>query len=142
MAHYLAQLEYWYPVPPQNRDTTPVFVDNANEAIKSDWWSRTFNKMLRTLMSAEEAAKYSTHSFRIMLACGAWAAGMDAATIQALCRWRSVDSLRTYVRWDPEHYSVLVDRALSKDVNASHTQYLLVLDPAPLMAALQQFPGA
>ena len=95
-------------------------------------------------MSAEEAAKFSTHSFRIILACGAWAARMNplATTIQALCRWRSVESLRTYVRWDPAHYSVLVDKALSREINALHTQYLPVLDPAPLMAALEQFPGA
>ena len=29
-----------------------------------------------------------------MLACGAWVAGHGPAAIQALCRWRSLDSLR------------------------------------------------
>ena len=142
MAYYLAQLEYWYAVKPELRDTTPIFTDDQGQVIKSDWWSRTFQAMLRTMMSTQEAEKYSTHSFRIMLACGAWAAGMEPETIQALCRWRSVESLRTYVRWDPAHYSVLVDKALSKDIHPSQTQFLPVLDPAPLMAALQQFPGS
>ena len=41
----------------------------------------------------DEAKRYSTHSFRIFLACAAHKAGVPSAEMQALCRWRSPESL-------------------------------------------------
>ena len=140
MAYWLAQLEYWFPVKPEQRSSSPVFVDDGGKCLRAEWWSRCLQNLLRTVMSAADAKKYSTHSFRIMLACGAWANNQSAATIQALCRWRSLDSLRIYVKMDPAHYSTLVSSALAQNIDPSHTHYLPTLDPARLVAQLDEFP--
>ena len=139
MAFWIAQLELWFPVAAERRDTTPLFVDNAGHCLKSEWWSGLFQRLLSTLMAAAEAKQYSTHSFRIMLACGAWAAGHSPGAIQALCRWRSLDSLRTYVSWDPAQYSSMVTAALTQAARPTQVQNLPTLDPAELLAQLQQF---
>ena len=141
MAYWIAQLEQWFPIAPGDRVATPLFTDDAGQCIHSEWWSRTLQHMLQTFLTPQEAKRYSTHSFRIMLACGAWAAGHSPAAIQALCRWRSLDSLRTYVAWDPTQYDTMVTKALEQNIQASQTLHLPALGPAELLAHLQQFPN-
>ena len=65
--------------------------------------------LLLSIMSASEARKYSWHSFRIGLACALLAAGASDAIIMALCRWRSVSSLRIYARLNAEDYTRFID---------------------------------
>jgi hypothetical protein len=101
MAFWAAQQMLRFPVPASQRDSTPLFRDNNGEAIAAQWYSAKFRQMLLEFMPLVEAEKYSTHSFRIFLACAAHAAGASDSCIQALCRWRSAESLHTYIRMNP-----------------------------------------
>jgi hypothetical protein len=74
--------------------------------------------LLLSFMSASEANKYSWHSFRIGLACALLAAGASDAIIMALCRWRSVASLRIYARINPEDYTRFIDDASSLNLSS------------------------
>jgi hypothetical protein len=90
--------------------------------------------LLLSFMSASDANKYSWHSFRIGLACALLAAGASDAVIMALCRWRSVASLRIYARINPDDYTRFIDDASA--LNLSSIQ-------GPNLAALpRQHPAA
>ena len=61
---------------------------------------------------------YSWHSFRIALACALRSLSLQDgsrkvsdATIQALCRWSSPQSLQVYARIDPGDYAQLLEQA-------------------------------
>ena len=135
-AYWLAQLEHDYPVPLQQRDVTPLFRDDGGEPLKAGWWNRALKTMLSTFMGAEEVKLYTTHSFRIYLACAAHESGRAPEEIQALCRWRSTESLLSYVRWSPEKYADMVEAAMTVEINPLHVTNLPHLDPGPLVQAV------
>ena len=135
-AYWLAQLEHDYPVPLQQRDVTPLFRDDGGEPQKAGWWNRALKTMLSTFMGAEEVKLYTTHSFRIYLACAAHESGRAPEEIQALCRWRSTESLLSYVRWSPEKYADMVEAAMTVEINPLHVTNLPHLDPGPLVQAV------
>ena len=56
---------------------------------------------LSSFMCPTKVARYSTHSLRTFLACAAYEAGCPPEEIQALCMWRSPESLQAYIRWSP-----------------------------------------
>jgi len=135
-AYWMAELEMHFPVELAQRENTPLFRGDDGECIKAGVWSTIFGNLLRVFLSAEEAKRYSTHSFRIFLACAAHKAGVPSADIQALCRWRSPESLMAYVRWDPDEYADLVERSMGMEINPLHVANLPHLDPGPLVQAL------
>ena len=82
-----------------------------------------------------DAAKYSFHSFRIGFACALLAAGCDPFTIQALARWRSVDSLRIYARMNPDVYSAWISKSCLFRASSTSTANLPTIDAHDALAA-------
>jgi hypothetical protein len=76
-----------------------------------------------------EACKYSFHSFRVGFAC-VLAAGCPPATIQALARWSSAESLAVYARLNPADYAGWVSKALLQHTDSVTTRRL---PPLPLI---------
>ena len=64
--------------------------------------------MLLLIMTAIEACKYSVHSFRIGCACALLASGATHVQIQALCRWKTSQSITVYARLEPSAYGAFV----------------------------------
>jgi hypothetical protein len=75
-------------------------------------------------MSAEEAARYTWHSFRIYLACALLAAGADSGTIQCLLRWKTDAALKLYARMNAEVYQGWLSSAGTADVTSVRTTSL------------------
>ena len=80
--------------------------------------------LLLAFLPEAEAAKCSFHSFRIGFACSLLAAGCPPATIQALARWRSAESLEVYARLNPSDYAAWVSKALSQRTDSITTRRL------------------
>jgi hypothetical protein len=69
-------------------------------------------------------ATYSPHSFRRYLACALRAQGAPDATIQALLRWKTAESLKLYSILNDETYADLVDGAGTANVASVRTNAL------------------
>jgi hypothetical protein len=81
-------------------------------------------------MPEAEACKYSFHSFRVGFACALLAAGCPPATIQALARWSSAESLAVYARLNPSDYAGWVSKAMLQRTNSVTTRRL---PPVPII---------
>ena len=135
-AYWIAQLEHKHPVLLKDRENTPLFRNDDGTVIKANWWSKTLRQMLMTFMSEEEAKRYTPHSFRIYLACAAHESGRTPEEIQALCRWRSAESLRAYVRWKDSEYGDMIEQAMAVEIDPMHVMNLPHLEPGPLVQAM------
>ena len=82
----------------------------------------------------ERASKRSFHSCRVFAACCHKAHGEDDSVIQALCRWRSPESLRIYARINPRDYAARVRRMSSTTVDSTLAANLPTLDDRALHA--------
>lgn len=100
-----------------DREVTPLFRDDAYDVIKASRWSHTLRAVLQTFMAVRGSERYSIHCFRADLACALHKAGASDADMRAVCRWRSVGSLRAYVRWPPEEYGDLLKFAHEQEVD-------------------------
>ena len=136
----LATLELTCPVPAVQRRTTPLFISDARRsAIKASAADRLLAGLLvHAIESAERRRHYSWHSFRIGLACALLAAGAPPETIQALCRWKSKESLVVYARLNPESYGAWIAKARLADVTSIQTTNLPPIDDHTYAAVLSQ----
>ena len=136
----LARLELARAVPPQRRRSSPLFVSDANGTPMG---ANLADQLLKGLLeqaieSIERRSRYSWHSFRIGLACALLAAGASPQTIQALCRWKSVESLAIYARLGPEDYGDWLQKARRANVTAIQTTSLPPIDDHSYAAFLAQ----
>ena len=113
------------PVDDGERKRTPLFSPDGRSAFTGSALDSILQRILRTLMPAAEASKYSWHSARIYLACALLAAGASPGQIQALCRWVSEESLHIYARLNESAYAYWVTRAMSAPVESSRTTNLV-----------------
>ena len=117
-ARELAALEQLRGVAADARRHSPLFTDGTGKAFSHGALDALLHGLLRLWMSAEEAARYSWHSFRSFLACALLAAGKDAATIQCLLRWKTAEALSLYARINPGTYGGHIADAMGADVES------------------------
>ena len=110
-------------VPATRRSLVPLFVcDNSDTPWTHGPLTDTFGQMMAIVCgSAEAAACYSMHSFRIYLACALLSAGASNGTIQTMLRWRSDDALRIYARINDSKYAEWLTLAGSAEVSSIRT---------------------
>ena len=72
-------------------------------------------------INARPLAGGAGHSFRIGLATSLLASGASRATILALCRWQTEESLNIYARLDRETYARHISRALRAEYYTART---------------------
>ena len=101
----------------------------------------TFLEHLLRLHFGADAVKYSFHSFRIGFACALLAAGCDPFTIQALARWRSVESLRIYARMNPDVYAGWITKAYAQRASSTSTANLPTIDNHDAIAQYRALSG-
>ena len=136
-AAWLRRIELALPVRGERRLNTALFVTDSSLAPLRHSTVDTYLGLLLKLHFGAEASKYSFHSFRIGFACALLAAGCDPYTIQALARWRSVESLRIYARMNPDVYAGWVTKALSQRASSTSTANLPVIDRHDALARLR-----
>ena len=130
----LAKLELNYPVHGHERATFPLFSENDGTPVSETRASRLLDAMLKIILGAALATHYTWHSFRHGLATRLRKAGCPADIIMQLCRWQTLQSLRTYARLDASQQLSWQDASF----NASFTEGASAeaLDSAPILAQL------
>ena len=110
------------PVRASEMRSTPLFtMSAAGEPLRRDFLDMVLKALLRSFMDEETAKLYSWHSFRIGLACALRAVGAPDWIILALCRWRSIQSLKTYARINSSVSAQWLDRILSQTIDSIQT---------------------
>ena len=137
----LAQLELRVPIAAAERKTSPLFLEAPSSPLGASRADRLLKYLLRQVMSKDEAARYSWHSFRIGLACALLAKGARPELIQALCRWKSPESLVIYARLNAETYGDWVLSALQARISSVQTANLPPIDDADCAALLTEVAG-
>ena len=118
-ARALAELEVMRGVASEARRSSPLFTDGSGKPFTHGSLDALLQGLLMLCgMSAEEARRYSWHSFRSFLACALLAAGKDAATIQCLLRWKTAEALSLYARINPGAYGGHIFDAMRADVES------------------------
>ena len=118
---------------------TPLFVsDDAFTPLAAALADRLLAGLLSTVLPPPERVKFSWHSFRIGLACALLAKGAQPELIQAMCRWKSTQSLIIYARLNPETYGSWVMKAHTATVSSIQTANLPAFDDAACAAVLAQ----
>jgi hypothetical protein len=136
---WLQRLELRLPCHGSDRKSRPLFTEDhlGRAPMSHATVDRLLGLLLRAFLPEDEAKVYSFHSFRVGFACALLAAGCDPATIQALARWRSTESLAIYARLNPADYAAWVSKALSQTTDSITTRRLPrlpLLDEFDLMA--------
>jgi hypothetical protein len=135
----LARLELALPVALDARRSTPLFV--MNDAMQPMTASRAdglLASLLRLVLPPNRCAHYSWHSFRIGLACALLAQNATPELIQAMCRWKSKESLDVYARLNPETYGMWILKAQVADISSISTTNLPQFDDDVCAAVLTQ----
>ena len=92
------------PVSGPERILFPLFCESDGTAVSETRAARILEVMLEAVLPASEAQHYTWHSFRHGLATRLCKAGCPADVIMQLCRWQTIQSLRTYARLDASQY--------------------------------------
>ena len=116
-ARALRDLELMAPCAPQDRKSTPLFV---NTQSKLCFTYGELDGVLTALLTevlplAALAKQYTWHSFRVYLCTALFAAnpGISHGYVQAMLRWQTDQSIKDYHRLDYSMYSKLLGSASS-----------------------------
>ena len=131
----LAQLEHKCPCHGSARVGAPLlWSDDRGTPLTCDRIDTVFSALARHALGDAVGSLRSFHSARIFAACCHKAHNESDAMIQALCRWRSPESLRIYARINPRDYAARVRRMSSTTVDSTLAANLPVLDDSALHA--------
>jgi hypothetical protein len=111
------------PVAPEQAASTPLFALPGNAELTGETFSTVLSALLRGIMSAEEAADYSGHSFRIGAATTLLARGTPSDVIKRTFRWRSDVAQLTYSRVNASERCALADAMRAQHVGAAPTLF-------------------
>ena len=140
-AGWLAKLMLTVEFPPERLSMVPLF---PRDLTLRPFTIKQANKhllaMLTKVIGEIEAKKRSMHSFRIGCACLLLAAGATPSQIQALCRWRSEDSVKIYARLSSGDYARWVRKALQQSISPVSSCNLPTIDGDEIIAALRDHP--
>ena len=134
----LAQLELACPVHGVERRTFPLFCEDDGSAVSETRAARLLDAMLLLLMSASMAAHYTWHSFRHSLATRLRKAKCPADIIMQMCRWQTIQSLRTYARLDASQQQMWHEASF--DIAFTEGPSEENIDSAHLLSQLDQDP--
>ena len=124
----LAQMAIAVPVGQHERQQAALFSTGDGPLLMKEA-DAMFAALARAQLSGARAAQLSLHSPRVYLACALKALRADDPTIQALCRWKTPESIKIYGRLTPEDYAALVRR--TGTVTTSSVQATNLHNPPP-----------
>ena len=133
----LRTIELTFPVRGTPRTSTALFFTDADMTPMNHSTADTLLGHLLKLHLGDDAKRFSFHSFRIGFACTLLAAGCDGFTIQALCRWKSPESLKVYARLNPDDYAAWISKAFARRAESTTSRNLPTIDADSFVAPLQ-----
>ena len=136
-AAWYARLELRMPVKGNARKTTPLYTVGNMISLDHATADKLFNQLSISALGEDAAAALSLHSGRVWLACALLEQNYSYATIQAMCRWKTEESVKIYAHMQAEEYTKNLLAAISANVDASLVRSLPTLDSDGRFAALQ-----
>ena len=137
---WLLRIELRYPLHGGARSRHALFFrDEKLTPMTQSTLDTYLHHLLCLYLTEEDARKRSFHSFRIGLACCLRASGCPDSIIQALCRWRSPESIPIYGRLNAEARSSYLKAAFKTRATSVSSANLPTLDIDDALAA---FAGA
>ena len=134
---WLLSIELRFPLYGRNRSEYALFFrDSALTPMTQSTLDTYLEHLLLLCLSAEEAKKRSFHSFRIGLACCLRASGCPDPIIQALCRWRSPESISIYGRLNADARATYLKEAFTKRASSVSSANLPAIDIDDALTAL------
>ena len=127
-AKALAEMEIRCPCT-HGRQHTALFTEDGEAPLTMDLADRLFAELTRVQLGDTRAGQLSLHSPRVYLACALKSLGRDDPTIQALCRWKSPESIKIYGRLSPEDYAAIIRR--TSDVSTTSVQAINLSGTVP-----------
>ena len=135
----LADLELARPVHGVERRLFPLFCENDGSPVSETRAARLLDAMLLMLVSSTMAYHYTWHSFRRSLATRLRKANCPPETIMQICRWQTLESLRTYalldgsqqLKWHKACFNLAFQEGSDEEAQ---------IDSAPALAQLDQDP--
>jgi len=134
---WLLRIELRLPLLGRSRSAYALFFgDSVLTPMTQSTLDTNLEHFLLLYLSAEEAKKRSFHSFRIGLACCLRASGCPDKIIQALCRWRSPESISIYGRLNADSRATCLKAAFTTRASSVSSANLPAIDIGNALAAL------
>ena len=143
------QYERRFPCPSGREAEWPAFSPYGDaRPFSSREVDSSLKTLMRLVMTEEEVDAHSWHSYRVTLAMAIMAmvttngrtqAKKDEAEAiaQALCRWKSIEAVRIYARWNPADYADYVDTATRTDASLTHDIDMPEVNPTDVIRELE-----
>ena len=136
-ASALCALERKLPCHGAQRKRVPLLIiDDAFNPLTCDMIDRMFMALSTHALGSKRAGELSFHSCRVFAACAHKANGEGDGAIQALCRWKTVESLKIYGRFNPLDYAARVRRMVNTRVDSTIAARLPLLSDDDLHRAI------
>ena len=116
----------------------PVFVQENGSAFEGRVMATALYKAMSYVVGATRAKLYTWHSARIYLATHMLKCKVPAATIQAMLRWQTDESLRAYARLSMQECGDMLDRAASATIVSVQSANLPLYERFDFFLALHQ----
>ena len=142
LAREFAKYDQMRALAPELRRGTPMFVNHLGDPWRKGKLAWFFKQLLLAIMSAEEAALYTIHSFRIYLACALLAAGASKEMIKKMLRWASDEALNIYARDNADVIASWLDAARQAEVTSVRSSSLPDVHGVTLPSAAAFVPPA
>jgi len=113
-----------------------VFTDSGRKPLKAAHMAAAMYRAMTAIVGPERAKLFTWHSARISLATMLYQCKVKPATIQAMLRWQTEESLRTYCRLGMADYGSMLDRAAEATVAAVQTSNIPVYEQFQFFTAL------
>ena len=116
-----------------------VFIDNNKKALTCTAMASAIYHAMVTITGSQVTTKlYTWHSFRSYLATALYAARVKPATIQAMLRWQTEESLRTYMRLSRAEAAKHLNSAANAIVASINTTNVPLSEEFQLFVAMRQ----
>lgn len=122
--------------PVARMNSKPVFVDCAGRAVTAPVMAAAMYAAMSMLVGPERAKLYTWHAARVSLATHLLKCKVAPATIQAILRWQTDESLRAYARLSMEDCAQYLDRAANATIAAVQTPNMPIYERFDFFLAL------
>ena len=122
--------------PAARRDDKPVFVDEHRSPLSSSAMTTAMYKAMCVIVGSSRAKLFTWHSARISLATHLLRCKVPPATIQAMLRWQTDESLRAYARLSMQDCGAMFDSCAAANIAAVQTTILPLFEKFDFFLAL------
>ena len=124
------------------RPDCPVFIKAGGSAVTGSDMATGLYRAMCSIVTPQRAKLFTWHSARISLATHLLKCKVPAATIQAMLRWQTTESLRAYARLSMDDCASMLDRAAKATIASVQAPNLPIYEQFDFFLALNEMAEA